>query len=71
MKTILTVIKTVLLILAILIGWVFMTYDVMAGGLWIIFCIASYGTVYGIIEEYREKRQTVLNGTNREESHEK
>lgn len=56
MKTLLTVIKSILLILAILIGWVFMTCDVMAGGLWVILCIASYGTVYGMIEEYKEKK---------------
>nr|DAE28923.1 MAG TPA: hypothetical protein [virus sp. ctmTa7] len=56
MKILVTIIKTVLLIFALLIGWVFMTCDVMAGGLWIILCITSYGAVYGIVEEYRENK---------------
>ena len=58
MKTLLIVVKTVLLIFALFMGYVFMTCDVMAGGLWIIFCMISYGTVYGMITEYREYRKT-------------
>ena len=65
MKTFLTIIKTALLIFALFMGWVFMTCDVMAGGLWVILCITLYGTVYGMIEEYREKRQKALNDTNK------
>ena len=57
MKTFLTVIKTFLLIFALFMGYVFMTCDVMAGGLWIIFCMISYGTVYGMITEYRECKE--------------
>lgn len=55
MKTLLTIIKVALLIFALFIGWVFMTCDVMAGGLWVILCMTLYGGVYGMIEEYREK----------------
>ncbi len=51
MKILVTIIKTVLLIFALFIGWVFMTCDVMAGGLWIILCMTSYGA-----EEYRENK---------------
>lgn len=58
MKTLLIIIKTVLLIFAQFMGYVFMTCDVMAGGLWIIFCMISYGTVYGMVTEYREYRET-------------
>lgn len=56
MKTLLTVIKVSLLIFALFMGYVFMTCDVMAGGLWIIFCMISYGTVYGMVTEYRENK---------------
>lgn len=56
MKTLLIVVKTVLLIFAMFIGYVFMTCDVIAGGLWIIFCMISYGTVYGMVTEYRENK---------------
>lgn len=58
MKTLLIVVKTVLLIFALFMGYVFMTCDVMAGCLWIIFCMISYGTVYGMVTEYREYRET-------------
>ena len=61
MKTLLTIIKTVLLIFALFMGYVFMTCDVMAGGLWIILCMVSYGTVYGMITEYREYRENKAN----------
>lgn len=56
MKTLLTIIKTTVLIFALFIGWVFMTCDIMAGAMWVILCMTSYGTVYGMIEEYREKK---------------
>ncbi len=57
MKALLAIIKASLLIFTLFIGWVFMTCDVMAGGLWIILCMTSYGAVYGMIEEYRENRK--------------
>lgn len=56
MKILVTIIKTVLLIFALFMGWVFMTCDVMAGGLWIILCMTSYSAIYGMIEEYRENK---------------
>lgn len=58
MKTLFVVFKVTLLIFALFMGYVFMTCDVMAGGLWIIFCMISYGTVYGMVTEYREYRET-------------
>lgn len=57
MKTLFVVFKVTLLIFALFMGYVFMTCDIMAGGLWIIFCMISYGTVYGMVTEYREYRQ--------------
>ena len=56
MKTLFAVFKVTLLIFALFMGYVFMTCDVMAGGLWIILCMTSYGTVYGMITEYRENK---------------
>lgn len=58
MKTLFVVFKVTLLIFALFMGYVFMTCDIMAGGLWIIFCMISYGTVYGMVTEYREYRET-------------